>query len=316
MTHPAAGLSGANVALAQLIALRHRGMKFLLEPKVARLSMAGPSRTAIRGRGMEYAESRAYLPGDEIKNMDWRVTARTGKPHTKLFQEERERPVILLVDLSPSMFFGTRRAFKSVVAAEAAALFAWAAMARGDRIGAVVAADGHHRELSPASGRRGVLRVLGAIAECAALRGPAGTPGPAVLADASARLRQIARPGSLICIISDHYKLSQDVASHIAKSCAHGDLIGVWVHDPLEVEPPPPGRYPITDGTTRGVIDSAIPGLRNAHRTHFETRRESVQNFYDQHHATLIELSTAVEVEEGLRQVLAAASIRATRHGR
>ena len=87
-----------------------------------------------------------------------------------------------------------------------------------------------------------------------------------VLTDAARRLRQIARPGSLICVISDHYHLTEDIRTHLGKSCAHGDLIGVWIHDPLEAQAPPPGRYPITDGTSRGMLDSAITGLRDAHR--------------------------------------------------
>ena len=301
------GLDGAQVTLDDLIRLRHRGAKLLLGARNALQHLTGSSRTSVRGRGMEYAESRTYLPGDEIRNMDWRVTARTGRAHTKLFQEERERPVMLLVDLSPSMFFGTRRAFKSVAAAEAASLLAWAAMAKGDRVGAVVASAGRHRELSPVSGRRGVLRVLGAIADCAQLGEASGAPGESEFPMACRRLRQIARPGSIVCVITDYYCLDEESQAHLTRSCAPGDLLSVWIHDPLEEALPPPGRYPITDGQSRLVLDSAVSELRRTYQSHFASRRESVQTFHARHRARLIELSTANDVETGLRQGLPAA---------
>ncbi len=98
---------------------------------------AGNRQSRFRGRGIDFQESRNYQPGDDIRTMDWRVTARTGRPHTKVFQEERERPIIIVIDCNPSMFFGTRVAFKAVIAARLAALIAWAAIRNGDRIGAV-----------------------------------------------------------------------------------------------------------------------------------------------------------------------------------
>ena len=144
----------------------HRGIAAVARPgRWTRLLASAPGAidsgggyvSPYRGRGMEFEEVRAYQPGDDIRNMDWRVTARTGRPHTKLFREERERPVLFLVDLGPSMAFGTRVAFKSVVAARAAALLAWAARDNGDRIGGIVFAGKRHRELRPAARERGML---------------------------------------------------------------------------------------------------------------------------------------------------------------
>ena len=161
----AVGLSGIEVDVDDLIGLRFRAQRLELGiARRARQTMTGAHDSRFRGRGMEFAESRIYQPGDDVRSIDWRVTARTGRPHTKLFQEERERPVILLVDLGASMFFGTRKAFKSVLAAETAALIAWAAMHGGDRVGALVAGRSAHMELKPVAGRRGVLRVLRALA--------------------------------------------------------------------------------------------------------------------------------------------------------
>ena len=129
----AVGLSGVEASIDDLIGLRLRARRLELGiARRARHSMSGAHGSRFRGRGMEFAESRVYQPGDDVRSIDWRVTARTGRPHTKLFQEERERPVILLVDLGASMFFGTRTAYKSVLAAETAALIAWAAMHRSE----------------------------------------------------------------------------------------------------------------------------------------------------------------------------------------
>ena len=109
---------------------------------------------------MEYDESRLYQPGDDIRNIDWRVTARTGKPHTKLFREERERPVHVWVDLRAPMFFATRGKYKAVRAAELASLFAWTACQQGDRIGGIVFSDNSHHELKPQRGKSAVLRLI------------------------------------------------------------------------------------------------------------------------------------------------------------
>src|SRR6185312_7752608 len=149
-----------------LIAMRQHARR---EEHAASKRVAGSRAAAhaskLRGRGVDYVESRAYQPGDDIRQMDWRLTARSGRPHTKLFQEEREQSVLLIVDGNPSMHFGTRERFKSVQAARTAALAAWAAVQGGDRIGAVGFGPGLAAELKPGGGPRGALRVLRALAE-------------------------------------------------------------------------------------------------------------------------------------------------------
>ena len=125
--------------LAELLALRGsaRGLSLHAHrPALARLM--GGQRSAQRGRGLEFEEVRPYAPGDDARRIDWRVTARRGKPHTKLFREERERPVWLLLDLNPGLFFGSKRQLKSALLLRAAALLGWVAVEGGDRLGAVV----------------------------------------------------------------------------------------------------------------------------------------------------------------------------------
>jgi uncharacterized protein (DUF58 family) len=125
---------GIHLSAAELIALRPRCHALRLPMRQpAASALAGAYRSRFRGRGVDFVESRNYQPGDDIRNMDWRVTARTGRPHTKVFQEERERPVLIVLDASPSLFFGTRKMLKSVAAGKLAAAVAWAAVRRGDR---------------------------------------------------------------------------------------------------------------------------------------------------------------------------------------
>ncbi len=152
--------AATRVTVEDLIELqRHAGKIDLTHARSARARLAGNHLSRFRGRGMDYQESRAYQAGDDARSMDWRVTARTGKPHVKLYQEERERPVVLFLDLNPGMFFGSRGMLKSVVAARAAALIAWAAAAHGDRIGGLLF-NGGYCDLQPRGGKHGVLRLI------------------------------------------------------------------------------------------------------------------------------------------------------------
>ena len=305
--------SGATPELEALLRLRANAR--LLDLRSGRrapdpLSGSRPSR--YRARGMEYAESRAYLPGDEIRNMDWRVTARTGRPHTKLFQEERERPVMLAVDFAPSMFFGTRVAFKSVVAAHAAALVAWAALRHGDHVGAVISAPEREVEIRAAGGRHGVLRVLRALHAHSSLPEASGLGGPGRLADLLARARRISRAGSLVVVLSDFYGLDEHAERALALLRNRCDLVGGRVVDPLEHSAPPPGRYAVTDGRATSVLDSTSRGFREEYRQRFNARAERVRDAFLRLGAPLHTLSTDASVEDSLLAAFRPAVSRTT----
>src|SRR6476469_10537807 len=127
-----------------------------------RHGVSGQALSPLRGRGMEYAESREYAISDDARHIDWRLTARSGRPHTKLFQAERERLTLVIADTAPSLYFGTRVRFKSVQAARAGAIAAWAAVRDGDRVAALRGSD-RDPPVPPAAGQRGALRVLDAL---------------------------------------------------------------------------------------------------------------------------------------------------------
>lgn len=255
---------GIHLTAADLIALRPRCHALRLPMRQPAVSaLAGAYRSRFRGRGVDFLESRNYQPGDDIRNMDWRVTARTGRPHTKVFQEERERPVLAVVDASPSLFFGTRKRLKSVAAGELCAAIAWAAVRRGDRIGGFLFAPGRHRELRPAGGRRGAMRVIQGLVDWLNPELGAGSrdsdpDAGEPLSAALERVRHTARPGSLIIVISDFFGLDEDCDRHLSRLRQHNDIIGCQVLDAAE-EHLPGGRYPISDGHDTSVLDTGRP---------------------------------------------------------
>ena len=232
--------------------------------QAAASALAGAYRSRFRGRGVDFLESRNYQPGDDIRNMDWRVTARTGRAHTKVFQEERERPVLIVLDAGPSLFFGTQRVLKSVAAGQLAAAVAWSAVRRGDRIGGFLFAPGRHRELRPAGGRRGAMRMIQGLVDWLQ---PEQAPGEGVdfLSAALERVRHTVRPGSLVIIISDFFSLDEDCNRHLSRLRQHNDVIGCQVLDAAEYMLPA-GRYPITDGERSSVLDMG----QKASKTRYE----------------------------------------------
>lgn len=253
---------GAQIDLPTLIALRQEASRLDLASRGKILATrSGGHLSRFRGRGVEFDESRVYQPGDDPRNMDWRVTARSGQPHVKLYQEERERPVWLLVDIGASMRFGTRVAFKSVIAARAAALLAWAAVDRGDRVGGLVFDETHHFERRPMTRTRGLLPLLKALTE-APIYGEEGGDGS--LSVAAQHLVHLVRSGSLVFLISDFAGLLVNDGTWLARLGYCNEVVLVHVFDPLEAAAPPTGIYPVTDrgrsGVTGYVRNLLMPG--------------------------------------------------------
>jgi uncharacterized protein (DUF58 family) len=223
---------GITPSLDELVALR-RAVLGRRPPRRGRHGMSGQAQSPMRGRGMEYAESREYANGDDARHIDWRLTARTGRPHTKLFQAERERLTLIVADTAPMLYFGTRTRFKSVQAARAGAVAAWAAVRDGDRIGAL---RGSAREapIVPASGSRGALRVLDALVRWYA-QPPEHDAGLAVALDHADRLL---RPGSRLVVLADPLSVIALTATRWPMLVQHREVIVLLMTDPLERDPP------------------------------------------------------------------------------
>lgn len=241
------------VKLADLVALRGQSMRLRASRARTQTPLAGVHTSHLRGRGMDYAESRAYQPGDDARAIDWRRTARSGRVHTKLFREERERSLLLIMDTHASMRFGTRVRFKSVQAARAAALAAWSAVRAGDRVGAL--AFGAAREaVDPHGGDRGALGVLGALARWD--RQPADGEEP--LSAALLRAQRLVLPGSRVLLISDGVCVDGAARAALLQLARRGEVRVLIVADALELSAPPPGSYAFD--TPQGRVQTELRG--------------------------------------------------------
>ncbi len=206
--------------------------------------MSGNYLARSKGRGMEFDEVRHYQNGDDIRAIDWRVTARTGKTHTKLFREEIERPVLIATDLSDNMHFGSQLLFKSVQAAHVASLVAWHAKGRGDRIGGIVFNQQKHSELKPRSRQQGVLHYLHALVKTHASTLihtdsiSSKEQAEQAFEQNCARIRQVSKPGSLVYLITDAFHLTDEAVRHLANVSRHCELVICLISDPLEQQLP------------------------------------------------------------------------------
>lgn len=240
-----------SVQLKTLVNLAKPASLLKLHHSRIRSKLSGGFVSRFKGRGMEFDEARLYQPGDDIRSIDWRVTARTGKTHTKIFREERERPVFISVDNRPAMHFATRGVFKSVQAAKVAALIAWTAQQQGDRMGGQVFNESQCQELKPQNGKHAVLRFFNSL-----IKPSQSIQQQMTLEQALARLFQHARPGSRVYIISDFRGLNERAEHHLAKISRHCDVILIQVFDPLESHLPKKGRFRFTDNHSDVVIDT------------------------------------------------------------
>lgn len=269
--------SGVRVDLHELLGLREAVQRLAhLAQRRSAGALAGAQRSPFRGRGMEYAESRPYAPGDDARHIDWRLSARSGRTHTKLFQPERERITAVVYDRAEAMAFGTRVCFKSVQAARLAALMLWLAAREGHRL-AAAGCGLPPQWVAPAAGRRGVLRALDALVRWQpqpALRSDPAQGNPAQgVALTLESLRRVLRPGSQILLLLDPRSVDAAVAAAVARLHAHHDLAACLLLDPIERAPPPPGCYGISDGRRRGRVHLASLAARQGWAAHFAAQQ-------------------------------------------
>ena len=274
-------------SLKELIALSQpAGTVSLLRP-TAKALQSGQYLSRFRGRGMEFDEARLYMPGDDVRSLDWRVTARTGRPHTKLFREERERPVFLSVDYRASMFFATRGMYKSAMAARLAALLAWSACRHDDRVGGQIFSESGSLELKPARGQAAVLRYLKALIEGAK---PSEGSQEGALEEALGRLPRHAKPGSLVFILSDFRGLTASGESAISRLSRHCDGVLIMISDPLESQLPwGQHRY------GNGLLEQIIVGNNRSTeemKQRFEARRDQVKSLARRHGFRFVDCRT------------------------
>jgi len=281
------------VKQSTLIGLNREARNLPLLSNSVKAQLAGGHLSAFRGRGMEYHESRPYQPGDDIRAIDWRVTARSGLTHTKVHREERERPVLLWLDLSYSMFFGTQTCFKSVLAAKLAALLAWSSVQHGDRVGYLVFSEQQHSESRPARGKHTVLKFIQQLVAHAAWRREASLAGdPKTSLKALMRLRQVTRPGSLVILFSDFRFVDSNCRGQLVELARHNDVVMLHTYDPFERRLPDGGLCRLTDGVENLDIDTSSRRLREQYRKRYDEQQQGLERLCRELGLFLIDIAT------------------------
>ena len=252
----------------QLVQLRllARQLKLARIPQLQGV-MAGSHLSKQKGRGLDLDQLRLYQAGDDIRSIDWRVTARSQKPHTRIYKEERERPVFILCDQRSPMFFGTRRSFKSVLAAQCTALIAWAALDHGDRIGALILGDDSEQDFRPKQRAQHVLQILRSLNRYNHQLEHHTSAGVQIsLSDTLKRLSHSLKPGTTLYLISDFFDLTEQDRETLFRIKRHNHVVALQMLDPLELEAPPPGLYGVTDGQHDGWIDTQGQHAQQAYK--------------------------------------------------
>jgi uncharacterized protein (DUF58 family) len=285
----------AVASLAQMIKLRYGARELTGFPKIqARQMLAGGHKSRFRGRGMDFDQVRIYQPGDDVRSIDWRVTARTQVPHTKIFSEERERPILVISDLRGPMFFGSQR-LKSVVTCEISAALAWAGLAANDRAGGLVFGPQQQVDIKSRRSHHAVLQFIHALHEYSSqLLEP--QPDRYSLGDILEESRRFILPGSTVFIVSDFHDLDSSCERHLFELARHGNLNFCHVYDNIETELPPPSLYAVTDGQQRTMLDSSNKQLRQQFVDAFSQRSQHLRKLSEQLSAGLLPFNSADNV--------------------
>jgi len=276
-------IPGVTVDVADLINVRSRLAGLSLKRIRHRTSRSsGLRETRVRGRGMEYEESRAYIAGDDVRTMDWRVMARTGEPHTKVFTEEKERSVMLVVDLSSSMFFGTRFGFKSYTAAQTAAHIGWLVVQAGDRLGGLIASSSAHYEIRPKKSSSNLMQIFHHLEHECNIDLPVANE-PSQLNFMLAELRRVVKPGTIIVMVSDLLGINGETPALMSSLARNNDLMAFWVHDRTETHLWPQGRYELLANENQISLDlradSASKWLTDEQQSHKSTIEQLANQF-------------------------------------
>jgi len=304
-----AALPGVYASLPDLVAEQRRAQGFSFLPRQPVHSLlAGRHTSRLRGRGLNFEEIRRYQMGDDIRQIDWKATARMRKTFSRVYTEERERTTLLLVDQRITMFFGSVKNMKSVTAAEAAALGAWRVLAQKDRVGALVFNDSKIEEIRPQRSHSTVMRILHAIVqqnhELSVTGGPQANPG--MFNEVLRRCDRLVKHDSLVCIISDAFGHDEESRNLLTRIGQHNDVLFGFVHDPLEVELPAAGPLVFSDRQLQLEVDTSNRGFHERFRTSFAEQRAAGRRFLLQRETPVLPLSTSEDVAEQIRRQLGA----------
>jgi len=297
---------GVYADLDELIRIQFKARDFSFKPQQPVSSiLSGRYASRLRGRGLNFEELRRYHPGDDIRTIDWKVTARTRSPHVRVYTEEKDRGVLLLVDQRQNMYFGSRDRLKSVTAAELAALAAWRGLAAGDRVGAIVFNDTDLAEFRPHRSRESVMQILGEVVrQNHKLSADSQvTQDPGQLNRVLDKARVLAPHDTLVVLISDGLGADEHTERLTAGLVAHNDLLVLLVHDPMRVQPSGP-RMTMSDGSRQMELDLSKSSVGKAIADDYRDEREGLNRYLRRLSAPMLMISNQGDVVDQVRRLL------------
>lgn len=292
-----------HVDLAHLRALKGRARTVSFRPRQPSNSILnGQHASKIKGRGLNFEELRHYAVGDDVRTIDWKVTARTGAPYVRVYTEERDRPVLLIVDQRMSMFFGSALNMKSVTAAEAAALAAFRIRDKGDRVGGIVFDDTDLHEVRPQSSIRSLNRFLDTLsASNCKLNANAPVVEPMRLSQPLKAAAQIVKSGALVIVFSDFDGWDAETEKNLRNISRHNELILFSVLDPTSQQLPPDLDIVVSDGMLQAQVNVGNEVVRRKLADFTTGRLAALLAFSQRYGVPVVPLTSA---EETLPQVL------------
>ena len=297
---------GVYVSLSELLKFGYMPKNFNIRPNGAVLTkLSGRHQSGMRGRGMDFSEMKQYVQGDDTRNMDWKATRRTGKPYIRVYNEERDRNVWLVVSQMNSMFFGSQVRMKSVCAAHTAALIAFKALEMADRVGAVVYNNDEVKFFKATSSRNNLVQVMTEIErQNHLLNASNGDNGKSNLGNALKTLSALAKHDDLVVLIGDGRAMDEETAKHITRINTHNDVIGVLVYDPMEEEIVKSTSLFFTDGVDTVDVDSSSRQFIERYRERLSGRKESFQKLSRKNALPVLSISTEFPVLDQLYEQL------------
>ena len=297
---------GVYANLDDLIRIQFKARNFSFLPRQPVTSiLSGRYASRLRGRGLNFEEIRRYLPGDDIRTMDWKVTARTRSPHVRVYTEEKDRSVVLIVDQRINMFFGTRDRLKSVTAAELAALSAWRALRVGDRAGAVIFNDTDLVEVRPKRSQKTVMSLLGSILQMnhALSADSQVEQNPDMLNRALEAALQFITHDTLVVIVSDFFGVNEQTERLTTRMAEHNDVLALLVHDPIRLQPAV-HNLTVSDGSLQMEIDFADKRVRDKITKDYGDEQAHIKRFLSKLAAPMLMISNEGDVVDQVRRLL------------
>ncbi|RAJ02433.1 uncharacterized protein DUF58 [Chitinophaga skermanii] len=302
--HNEAYPTGVTISLKELMRYEYyvQDMPILPQHPVYSL-LAGRHASKLRGRGLDFEEVRVYVPGDDVRNIDWRVTARTGITHSKVFNEEKERPGFIIVDQTSFLFFGSKMYTKSVIAAQAAALSAFYIVKRGDRVGGIVFNDATHQYISPKRSKSHVQYVLQAIADMNTLlpQRKAITSNILPLNEILQQARSVITHDYVITVISDFSTINQDTKKHLRNLSQHNDVMLVHISDPFDGALPN-GRIVLSNGKRQITWQNNKHHWGEKYEEAYSKLLRGLSDEFRMYHIPVVQMDTTLPVEQQVMQ--------------